>query len=104
MGDSEESMAPSVGIRVGGKKRNCLYMKGNVIPKSFSSRTALLLCLPVVSYFMRSYSFPRTVKARDKHMDGVGPDPFSLTLAVHVSFLILEGIIWTVWTDLGYML
>lgn len=37
-------------------------------------------------------------------MDGVGPDPFSLTLAMHVSFLILEGIIWMVWTDLGYML
>lgn len=37
-------------------------------------------------------------------MDGVGPDAFSLNLAMHVSFLILEGIIWNVWTDLGYML
>lgn len=34
------------------------------------------------------------------HRNGVGPDPFSLTLAVHVSFLLPEGTVWTVpWTD-----
>lgn len=39
------------------------------------------------------------------HRNGVGPDPFSLTLAVHESFLIPEGTVRTVpWTDLGYTL
>lgn len=53
------------------------------------------LYLPTWMLLLKDLS-RRAVKDRDAHTDRVGPDPFSLTLAVHVSFLIPEGIIWTV--------
>lgn len=115
MGDSEESFLwlPLMGL---GWEENLIVNERQCDSWPFLDRTALLICLPVVSYFTRSCIFPlplrycflgakqKSRKARDTYMDGVGPDPISLTLAVHVSFLIPEEIIWTVWTDLGYIL
>ena len=56
VGDSEESFLwpPLMGIGWG----ESLCMKGNVIPEPFLDRTALLICLPAVSCFMRSCIFP----------------------------------------------
>lgn len=86
-------------------------MISSVIPKHFSCRTALLVWLPAVSYFSEKFCLPTSTwilplgpeQNSSKgltHRNGVGPDPFSLTLAVHVSFLLPEGTVWTVpWTD-----
>lgn len=40
------------------KEPKFLYMKGSVTPKHFSYRTALLVCLPALSYFLRSHISP----------------------------------------------
>lgn len=45
-------MAPSFGIRMGREHNFFVY------EKKFSYRTTLLVCLPAVSYFLRSYIRP----------------------------------------------
>ena len=47
-------VAASDGIRMG-RKPNCLYMKGNALPKPFLDRTVLLICLSAVSCFISSH-------------------------------------------------